>query len=172
MLVTKVSRTRRWREFYMTLSNTVELVCIQEVDANETALLPRPASRLRSFFSIPYAEPPTGSRRWKAPVPIDVRRSRGVPPIRNATIPGNICLQSGPVWAATQDIGILIYISAQDPGLRSTFGLDSYIQNPNPEPTRPTGEDCLTLDVYIPTQRSTGKLLPVVLQIHGGGQIP
>jgi para-nitrobenzyl esterase len=51
------------------------------------------AHGIRSFKGIPYAEPPVGPRRWKAPVP-----ARSWPGVRDATAFGASCL--APPWPA------------------------------------------------------------------------
>lgn len=98
------------------------------VDQGPLQGLPRSDEGVLAFKGIPYAEPPTGSLRWKAPQP--PRKWRG---IREATQFGNACLAS--------------------------IGLPSAVAQ---------SEDCLTLNVWTPAQRSNEKL-PVMVWIHGGG---
>jgi para-nitrobenzyl esterase len=93
----------------------------------------------RAFLGIPYAEPPVGALRWRAPQP--ARTWRGV---RDATRFGHNCMQDLPKpfgpWTAE-------FIA--DPAL----GQD---------------EDCLTLNVWAPLP-PTKSPLPVLVWIHGGG---
>ncbi len=83
------------------------------------------------FLGIPYAEPPSGERRWLAPV----RRSAWNT-VLPATSYGRICPQTGG-------------------GVRLT-GPDE-------------GEDCLNLNVWTPDPTAGG--MPVMVWVHGGGQI-
>jgi len=93
---------------------------------------------------LPFAEPPLGELRWRAPRP--AQRWEGV---REALASGPSCSQYG-----------------------SRFGgVDSV-----PEGAPAGGEDCLYLDVYAPRADDPGEgasdpLLPVMLWIHGGGNV-
>jgi para-nitrobenzyl esterase len=87
---------------------------------------------VHAFLSIPYAAPPVGDLRWKAPMP---------PPkwdgVRKATEFGSHCMQ-GDIY------GDMVF---PDPG---------------------GSEDCLSLNVWVPTKPSQTKL-PVMVWIYGGG---
>ncbi|KAG0052511.1 hypothetical protein BGZ83_002496 [Gryganskiella cystojenkinii] len=93
------------------------------------------------FLGIPYAEPPTGSRRFAAPVPkapftgtFDAISYKG------------ICPQTA------LSTGVVPVILA-------------YLENSALEM-----EDCLNLNVYTPSLKGAGAApLPVLLYIHGGG---
>jgi para-nitrobenzyl esterase len=87
---------------------------------------------VRSFLGIPYAAPPVGDMRWKAPVP--AAKWDGV---RKATEFGSHCLQ-GNVY------GDMVF--------RDAGG----------------SEDCLSLNIWIPSKASSKKL-PVMVWIYGGG---
>lgn len=84
-----------------------------------------------TFKGIPYAAPPVGDRRWKAPQPVADWKG-----VRDAKQFGGSCVQ-GSGW---------------DPGYE-----------------KPTlNEDCLYLNVYVPSGASK-KNLPVFVWNHGGG---
>ncbi|WP_437316900.1 carboxylesterase/lipase family protein [Sorangium sp. So ce385] len=85
----------------------------------------------RLFQGIPYAAPPLGALRWRAPQPV----SPWTEP-RDATRPGSPCPQT--------------------PTTYSPLGSDD--------------EDCLFLDVVTPRSAAPGRLLPVMVWLHGGGE--
>jgi len=87
----------------------------------------------RAWWGIPYAAPPVGDRRWRAPAPAP--RWTGV---RDAGKPGSPCPQ--PSTTAT---GASIIVG---------------------------DEDCLTLNVFHPPG-AIDRALPVMVWIHGGGQM-
>ncbi|WP_445376543.1 carboxylesterase/lipase family protein [Niveispirillum fermenti] len=88
------------------------------------------------FNGIPYAQPPVGPRRWKAPEPLPPWQG-----VRDAGSPGLACVQ---------------------PRATTT----SVYTNPPPA----TGEDCLTLNITVPTGagQNGAKAAPVLIWIHGG----
>ncbi|KAF5517298.1 putative secreted lipase [Colletotrichum aenigma] len=84
------------------------------------------------FEGIPYAQPPTGSRRFREPQLLNTSWTGQ----KNATVLGSMCFGYG----ATQMV------------------LGQFIS-----------EDCLTLNMYRPSNVSSSKgLLPVAVYIHGG----
>ncbi|KAI5465990.1 Alpha/Beta hydrolase protein [Mariannaea sp. PMI_226] len=83
------------------------------------------------FLGMPYAAPPTGDLRWRAPV-----RPLHQKTIQSAQEWGSICL-----------------------------GVDQDLKDGSYE------EDCLTVNVWAPTNASRSDKLPVMLFIQGGGYI-
>lgn len=63
---------------------------------------------LKEFYGLPFAQPPVGSLRWKAPLPISPSQNNtGI--VVNATGPAPRCVQGYPIWAAgniTQPDGV------------------------------------------------------------------
>ncbi|KAF9911517.1 hypothetical protein EC991_003319 [Linnemannia zychae] len=93
------------------------------------------------FLGIPYAEAPTGERRFAAPVP-----KAPFTAVKDATQYGHICPQT----PKSKGIGSSIL---------------SWLENSATE-----DEDCLNLNVYTPSLKGQGFApLPVMLYLHGGG---
>jgi len=86
--------------------------------------------RHAEFLGVPYAEPPLGDLRWRAPEPVAPWSD-----VRDATEPGPIAPQSGTAFAQ----------------------LDSL------------NEDCLYLNVTMPSTATAETPQPVMVWIHGGG---
>ena len=97
--------------------------------------------RIISFKGIPFAAPPTGENRWRAPQPV---------------IP----------WDGEKECYLFKPISMQHiPGL----DLDNiYSREWNVDPTIEMNEDCLYLNVWTPA-RSAEEKLPVFVWYFGGG---
>ena len=87
-----------------------------------------------TFQGVPYAAPPVGDLRWKPPQPVAAWDG-----VRDATAPGAICMQTGPIRARA----------------------------PTASEDDPESEDCLFLNVWAP--RDAPAPLPVMVWIHGGG---
>ena len=98
-----------------------------------------------SWKGIPFAKPPSGDLRWKAPqdpVPSNA--------IFQATQFGSACLQNGRIYGPGAN-------NTYDATIAATLGT-------------PVGsEDCLTLNIWRPATGSIG--LPVIYFIHGGSDI-
>lgn len=107
------------------------------------------ASGTLSWKGVPYAKPPVGALRWKAPADMDAWATP-----RPAQAFGNACASSGRVYG---------------PGLNNRYdatigtSLDKTVGS----------EDCLYLNIWSPaTQAATdSKKLPVIVFIHGGSNI-
>ncbi len=96
--------------------------------------------RITAFKGIPFAAPPVGENRWRAPQPC-------------------------PNWEGTLEAYRFAPISVQDtPGI----GTDIYCREWHVDPEIAMGEDCLYLNIWTPA-KSTGEKLPVLVWYFGGG---
>jgi len=102
--------------------------------------LPGNNTRITAFKGIPYAAPPVGKNRWKAPMPCEN-------------------------WTGIRDAYTYGPISVQDtPGI----GTDVYCREWHVDSQIPMDEDCLYLNVWTGANSDDDKL-PVIVWIHGGG---
>jgi len=102
--------------------------------------LPAGNNRITVFKGIPYAAPPVGDLRWRAPKP---------------------CAN----WEGVRDCYRFAPISVQDtPGL----GTDIYCREWHVDPEIDMGEDCLYLNIWTPAKTTEDKL-PVLVWYFGGG---
>jgi len=105
----------------------------------------QPATETHAWLGIPYAKPPIGELRWRAPRPPDPWSG-----MRSAARSGHACAQLGGFQ------GPPLEDAAIGPARTRGFG-------------QPVGsEDCLTLNVWRP---ASAEPLPVVVFIHGGSNI-
>ncbi len=96
--------------------------------------------RITAFKGIPYAAPPVGKNRWRAPQPCEN-------------------------WDGVRDAFRFAPISVQDtPGL----GTDIYCREWHVDPEIPMSEDCLYLNVWTGA-KSTEDKQPVLVWFFGGG---
>ena len=96
--------------------------------------------RITAFKGIPFAAPPTGRNRWRAPQPCEN-------------------------WAGVRDCSRFAPISMQwIPGL----GDDIYCREWHVDPEIPMGEDCLYLNVWTNAKKA-GEKQPVLVWFFGGG---
>ncbi len=98
-----------------------------------------------AWKGIPFAQPPVGNLRWKAPA-----EPQAWSTAREATRFGNACLQNGRIYG---------------PGSNNTY--DATIGTTLNTPVG--SEDCLTLNVWRPAGDATG--LPVIFFVYGGSNI-
>ena len=101
------------------------------------------------FLGIPYAAPPTGNLRWKPPQPVEKWQG-----IRRANSYGPICPQK------------------EDPHTEAF--MKEMVQTFEPYFAYRMDEDCLYLNVWttsFPAEHSVSRKLPVMLWIHGGGNV-
>jgi para-nitrobenzyl esterase len=101
-------------------------------------------SSVAVFRGVPFAEPPLGDLRWRAPQPLQTKLAR-----RDATKFAPACMQS---------MRILDWYRY----MAETFGgpADYY-------PDLQISEDCLYLNIWTPTLETDAKL-PVMVFMHGG----
>lgn len=102
------------------------------------------ASGTYFWKGIPFAKPPVGTLRWKAPV------EPAAWGVRNTQNFGNACIQNGRVYG---------------PGANNTY--DATIGTTLNTPVG--SEDCLTLNIWRPA--NDAKDLPVILFLYGGSNI-
>ena len=103
--------------------------------------IPAADPRITAFKGIPFAAPPVGDLRWKAPQP-------------------------AADWEGVRDCLEFAPISVQNiPGLNKD---DIYTREWNVDPEIPMDEDCLYLNVWTPA-KSADEKLPVYVWYFGGG---
>lgn len=102
--------------------------------------LPAADPRITAFKGIPFAAPPVGKNRWRAPQPCEN-------------------------WDGVLEAYQFAPISMQDtPGL----GTDIYCREWHVDPDIPMSEDCLYLNVWT-NAKSPDEKLPVMVWFYGGG---
>lgn len=94
---------------------------------------------VRVFKGVPFAAPPVGDLRWKAPQPVVPWKG-----IRACDAFGASPMQSQPVPFSMWSAEFLI-------------------------PKTPISEDCLYLNVWTPQQKNVKTRMPVIVWIYGGG---
>ena len=104
------------------------------------------AQGTNAWLGIPYAAPPVGSLRWRAPKPPSPWSA-----VRAADSFGHSCVQMGGLQGPGR------HEEPFGPSLAEAFGL-------------PVGdEDCLTLNLWRPKSETTG--LPIIVFLHGGANV-
>lgn len=98
------------------------------------------------FRGVPFAKPPVGDLRWKAPQPAEHWEG-----IRKAYFDGNIPMQ--PDGIASQ-----------------TKAMPSYDEDRAAVPVKKMSEDCLYMNIWTPAEKTDEKL-PVAIWIYGGAFI-
>ena len=102
--------------------------------------LPAADPRITSFKGVPFAAPPVGENRWRAPQP-------------------------AADWEGVRDCFEFAPISVQD---QPAVGDDIYCREWHVDPDIPMGEDCLYLNIWTPAKKTDEKL-PVFVWYFGGG---
>ncbi|KAF2809356.1 alpha/beta-hydrolase [Mytilinidion resinicola] len=108
-----------------------------------TTTLPSATASVNKFLGVPFAAIPTGSLRWAPPAAVPTYTTR------QANAWSNSCVQQ-------------FIDSPYPPNRTQTMQLFN-----NPAPVE--SEDCLYLNVYVPSSGATGKA--VMFWIHGGGLV-
>ncbi|MGY4829193.1 carboxylesterase/lipase family protein [Sphaerotilaceae bacterium SBD11-9] len=98
-----------------------------------------------AWLGIPYAKPPVGALRWKAPADPDAWSTR-----RDTKTFGSACIQNGRIYG---------------PGSNNTY--DATIGTTLNTPVG--SEDCLTLNIWRPATQEVN--LPVLFFVYGGSNI-
>lgn len=120
-------------------SNPIVDLGYAQYRGSATDLLPL---EVTAFNGIYYAAAPTGELRWQPPVDIEKRNNYNASSVIEALVHGPQCVQGLPGWQEAE------------------LGL-------SPKVIQPAGfEDCLLLDVLVPT-KPVSRALPVMVQIHG-----
>ena len=101
------------------------------------------------FRGVPYAKPPVGELRWRAPE--EPEKWDG---IRLCDRYGDVCAQFDRWSSATDDV--------TDDDEHPYINIENYPYPPH------MSEDCLYLNIYTPAESKEDKL-PVMIYIHGGG---
>jgi carboxylesterase type B len=95
------------------------------------------------YYGIRYAQAPIGDLRWRAPLDIEANNNYSLDDVIDAQGPSTACVQGTPTWRSyAQNIKLPVAVVGE--------------------------EDCLIVDVYVPTNpKSTA--LPVLVDLPGGG---
>lgn len=115
------------------------MIRIADTENGTVRGLPAADPRITSFKGIPFAAPPVGKNRWRAPQPCDS-------------------------WEGVLDAYQFAPISVQDtPGV----GTDVYCKEWHVDPEIPMSEDCLYLNIWTNATSKEDKL-PVLVWFFGG----
>ena len=95
------------------------------------------------YKAVPFAAPPVGSNRWKAPQPVVAWSG-----VREGAAWPNRCYQ----------------LASANPA--GTFYFNEFYWDPSRDPK--DSEDCLYLNIWVPSKPASGSL-PVMVFYHGGG---
>lgn len=128
------------------------------VETNDGAIKGLDLGNAKVFRGIPYAVPPTGNLRWRAPLPM---------PAWEQTLDAT---EFGPACWQDNSAGNSVFLS----NMLSGSGMPLYgqwlITQLSGFAETNLSEDCLTLNVTVPSGIGiTHQPLPVMFWIHGGG---
>lgn len=116
------------------------MIRITDTENGKVRGLPAADPRITVFKGVPFAAPPVGENRWRAPQPCEN-------------------------WDGVRDCFEFAPISVQDtPGI----GTDIYCREWHVDPEIPMDEDCLYLNIWT-NAKSTDEKLPVLVWYFGGG---
>ena len=125
----------------ITFEKENEMLRIVKTENGLVKGIPAADPRITAFKGVPFAAPPVGELRWKAPQPAadweGIRECYDFAPINMQTPPG------------------------LDP-------MNLYAREWNVDPTIAMSEDSLYLNIWTPAKRADEKL-PVMVWIFGGG---
>lgn len=110
---------------------------------------------VRIFRGVPYAQPPVGDLRFRAPQPL-----RAWSGVRDAAVSGPASYQMN----LDKEAKVLALAAEMHPGAPGIPNWPAYVGKTYNHPT--VGEDCLYLDIWVP-DGADGKL-PVYIYYHGG----
>ena len=111
------------------------------VEGGKVVGIPAADPRITAFKGIPFAAPPVGVNRWRAPQPVEAWEGE------------KECFEFAPISMQS--------IPGADPD-------NIYSREWNVDPTIPMSEDCLYLNVWTPA-KSADEKLPVFVWYFGGG---
>ena len=122
------------------LKGVFKMLRIANTENGQVRGLPAADPRITSFKGIPFAAPPIGENRWRAPQPAES-------------------------WQGIRECFEFAPISVQDtPGL----GDDIYCREWHVDPDIPMSEDCLYLNIWT-NAKSSNESMPVLVWFFGGG---
>jgi para-nitrobenzyl esterase len=114
---------------------------------------------VRVFRGVPYAQPPTGARRFGSPVPNEPWAG-----VREATRSGPASVQINQANTSR----VMEIVRKIDPGVPGVMAWPDYTPKTYSQPH--VDEDCLYLDIWVPEEGGE-KPLPVYLYYHGGANV-
>ena len=126
---------------------------VKEVTGGKVQGMPSENPNVVVFKGIPYAAPPVGELRWKAPQPV----------IAWDTV--LIADHFGPISFQPP------HVAGPDSAVINNYGDVDYVKEFFSEGDPEMSEDCLYLNIWKPADAKKGDKLPVALWIHGGAFI-
>ena len=131
----------RCRDLLHHISRRRKMLRVVKTENGWVRGIPAADPRITTFKGIPFAKPPVGDLRWRAPQPAEDWKG-----IRDCYTFGNIAMQEVP----------------------STSIVDRfYTKEWHVDPDLPMGEDCLNLNIWTPAMTGDEKF-PVMVLYYGG----